>query len=237
MTNIPEQVLQDIASRAFRKVASGRERSTHAMPARYTLLALSGEGRDLAGALDRAAAHGEAVVVADCPAGAAGALATALAKLPRARVVSGETAYDAVTLVAGADSVVAPAMNLALASRVASMQADTPASAAVLRALLSGIRVEASLDDRDFAVAPGAPEGARRALDEIVARLGTLGIVLERPKTVAIAAASSGTHPSQERFELADPLNEFLDYLENRPCLIEQGKPCVGCGACETRGF
>src|SRR5690606_26795713 len=133
----------------------------------------------------------EAVVVADCPSGAAGALATALARLPRAHVVSGEAAYDAAQLVAGADLVVAPSMNLALASRVASMQADTPAAAAILRALLSGVRVEASFDSRDFAVAPGAPEGARRALDEIVERLRALGVVLERQRLVAIAAAAA----------------------------------------------
>ena len=237
MTNIPEQVLQDVASRVARRVASGADESAPAMPARYTLLVLSGEGSDLAAALDRVAAEGDAVVVADCPAGTAGALATALARLPRAHPVSGEVAYDSGRLVAGAGLVLAPSMNLALASRVAAMQADTPAAAAILRALLSGVSVEASLDDRDFTVAPEASDGARRALEEIVTRLKALGVALERPRAAAAVAAPAGIHPSQERFELSDPLNEFLDYLEKRPCLIEQGKPCVGCGACETRGF
>jgi hypothetical protein len=53
----------------------------------------------------------------------------------------------------------------------------------------------------------------------------------------AVAAAAGAPHPSQERFTFAEPLDEFVEYLESRPCSIEAGKPCVNCGVCEARGF
>lgn len=243
MTDISEQLLHDVASRVARRVASSAEASAP-LPARYTLLALSGEGSSLVPSLDRLLDAGETVAVADCPAGAAGALAAALARLPRLRVAAGEGAFDAGRLVAGADRVLAPSMDLALASRVAAMQSDTPASRAVLRALLAGVPVDASLDERDFAVAPGATEGARRALEEVVARLRSLGVAIgaaPRPARAAAAGlpppAGGGPHPSQERFHTPEPLDEFVEFLESRPCMIETGKPCVACGACEARGF
>lgn len=235
MFDISEQVLQDVAARVARKVASGGAEPMR-LPERYTLVALSGEGRALEPTLARlSAATGDLLLVSDCPAGAAGALATALARLPRAKTVAGEEAFDAGRLVSGAERVVAPSMDLALASRIASMQSDTPASRAILRALFAGIPVEVSLDERDFSVSPSAPEGARRALEEVVSRLGSLGITLSSPEISASAAPAA--HPSQERFGFAEPLNEFVEFLENRPCMIEIGKPCVGCGACEARGF
>jgi hypothetical protein len=138
-------------------------------------------------------------------------------------------------------------MDLALASRVAAMQSDTPASRAVLRALLAGRPVEATLDEREFAVAPRAPAGARDALAEVLERLRRLGVAVadrsEDPPSAARSLAASAAygagraHPSQERFTFPEPLDEFVDYLESRPCSIETGKPCVGCGACEARGF
>jgi hypothetical protein len=232
MTGISDQVLNDIATRVARRVAEDRAEPP-APSGRYTVLALSGEGRGLDAAL---AALAEAacpvVAVADCAAGSAPALAAALARLRTVRALTGETAFDADALVAGADRVLAPAMDLALASRVAAMQTDTPAARAILRGLLAGVRVEASLADREFAVAASAPEGARRAVDDVLARLRELGVGIAEP-----APAAAAHHPSQERFGFLEPIGEFLEFLDARPCSIEAGKPCVSCGACESRGF
>src|SRR5262245_47669444 len=124
MPGVPDQLLHDIAARVARRVASVE---TPPLPRRHVLVALSGAGAGLESDLDRIAGLGEAVVaVADCPTGTGGALATAMARVSGLRVVSGEAAFDADTLVAGAERVVAPSLDLSLASRVAAMQADTP---------------------------------------------------------------------------------------------------------------
>ena len=208
---------------------------------RYVVLALSGEGRGLDAALASLSGSGEtAVAVADCATASAGALATALARVRSLRAVTGETAYDAATLVAGAVRVLAPSMDLALASRVATMQADTPAARAILRALLAGVPVDATLAEREFSVSASAPEGARRALDDVLARLRDLGVRVSGVADAVAAAragGAAGPHPSQERFGFSEPLGEFVEFLEGRPCSIETDKPCIGCGVCEARGF
>ena len=246
MTATPDQVLHDIASRVARRVASGNGIAS-ALPAKYTLLALSGEGAGLGAEIARLAASAEPVVaVADCPAGAAGALATTLARLPRVKAVSGEEAFDTGRVVLGAERVVAPSMDLALASRVAAMQADTPASRAVLRALLHGVPVEASLDERDFLASPLAPAGIRQALEDVVGRLRQLGVVVHgrpaqheapAPRASAAAYGAGHSHPSQERFAVPEAVGEIVEFLENRPCSMETDKPCVNCGVCDSRGF
>jgi hypothetical protein len=246
MTATPDQILHDIASRVARRVASGNGTAA-ALPARYTLLALSGEGAGLGAEIARLAASSEPVVaVADCPAGAAGALAITLARLPRVNAVTGEEAFDAGRVVSGAERVAAPSMDLALASRVAAMQADTPASRAVLRALLHGVPVEASLDERDFAASPLAPAGIREALEEVVARLRHLGVVVHgtparheapAPRASAAAYGAGHTHPSLERFAVPEAIGEIVEFLESRPCTMETDKPCVNCSACDSRGF
>jgi hypothetical protein len=237
-----DQLLHDIAARVARRVASGE---SSALPPRYLLVALSGCGAGLEHELDRAAAHGTPIVaIADCPTGSSAALAAAMARLPGLIVVSGEGAYDTERLVAGAERAVAPSLDLALASRVASMQTDTPASRALLRALLAGVPVEASLDGREFAVSSDAPAGARAAVEGLVSRVRALGVHVTgstaAPASRAVAAgvaAAAASHPSQERFAPAEPLDEFVEFLETRPCSIEVGKPCVSCGVCEARGF
>jgi hypothetical protein len=240
MPEISDHLLTDIAARVARRMATGPA-APERVPGRYTVLALSGEGRGLDAALEALAASGEpAVAVADCATSSTGAIATALARVRSLRALTGEASYDAVALVAGAVRVLAPAMDLALASRVASMQADTPAARTILRALLAGVRVDATLAEREFAVSASAPDGARRALDDVVARLRDLGVHVSdgAPKAVAArAGVPAGPHPSQERFGFPEPLGEFVEFLEGRPCSIETDKPCVGCGACEARGF
>lgn len=239
MTGISDQLLSDIAARVAGRVAKAAPAERRGTGP-YTLLALSGGGGELTGALDAlASAGGRVVAVADCPTGTAGPMAEALARLRGLEALTGEAAYDADAAVAGAERVLAPAMDLALASRVASMQADTPASRAILRALLAGISVEATLDDRAFAVSRRAAEGARRALSDIVDRLGALGVRIDASSHVAAAprAAAAASHPSRERFSFAEPVGEFVEFLQNVPCSIEPDKPCVGCGVCEARGF
>lgn len=244
MPEISEKLLTDIVARVAKRVAMP---ACDALPERYVLLTLSGDGPGLDAELSRLASSGGAVVaVADCPSGSAAALATALARIPHARAVTGEAAYDADRLVASAERVLAPAMDLALASRVGAMQADSPAARVILRALLGGVPVSATLDERAFAVSSRAPEGARDAVAELLARLRSLGVVVASrtqdqivvPRAAAASAgASARTHPSVERFTFPEPLNEFVEYLESRPCSIEAGKPCIECGACEARGF
>lgn len=86
-----------------------------------------------------------------------------------------------------------------------------------------------------------------RAVEGILGQLRELGVsVAESQRAPAVPApvlsgaavyGAGAVHPSQERFGLPSELNEFVEYLESRPCSIEPGKPCVDCGACETRGF
>ena len=51
------------------------------------------------------------------------------------------------------------------------------------------------------------------------------------------ATVATGAGVSGETFTFAEPVSEFVEYLESRPCSIEVGKPCVNCGVCEARGF
>jgi hypothetical protein len=47
------------------------------------------------------------------------------------------------------------------------------------------------------------------------------------------------THPSQERFGVADAVAELVDYFESeKTCTVEPGgKPCDHCAMCSSRGF
>lgn len=242
MPSVPDQLLHDIAARVAQRVARVE---TPSLPARHVLVALSGLGPGIESELDRIASLGESVVaVADCPTGSAGAMAVAMARVPGLVPVTGEAAFDADVLVAGAERVIAPSLDLSLASRVAAMQADTPASKVVLRALLAGVPVEATLDASAFCFSSSAPAGAREAVATLVSRVRELGVSVGHtsaapPPLVRAAAAAygAGPHPSEERFTLAEPLDEFVEFLERRPCSIEAGKPCVSCGVCEARGF
>lgn len=247
MTAIPEQLLQDIAATvAQRFAASGSE--SHQPRSGYVLVVLSGEpqaGDDLLAGLERI--DGGALALPDRPSSAA-TVAGAKALAP-ALSIAADGVTDVDGLVGRASRVVAPAMDLALASRVASLQADTPGARAILRALFGGTRVEASLDVHDFDVSERAPEGTRRAVASVESRLRELGIELRRAEraggspeiphhiTPSGAYGAGWAHPSQDRFTLPASVNEFVDFLERKGCSIEPGKPCVDCGACETRGF
>jgi hypothetical protein len=255
MPTVSDELLRQIATRVAQKVHSSTT-NRRSWPERYLLLVLSGGGSALEAALDRLAATPESIVaVADCPSATAEALAAARARIPAISVVTDEPS-EVESLVAHADSVLAPAMDLALASRVASLQTDTPGARVLVRALLRGVRVEATLDDREFRVSEGASDGARRAVEQIESRLRAIGLVIRSepvPVRVAAAAASSAgsalatpagsratvirQHPSQDRFELPRSVDEFVDFLEQKGCSIEPGKPCIDCGACEARGF
>jgi hypothetical protein len=240
MSGISDHLLHDIAGRVARRV-SDAEPST--LPGRYAVLVVSGEGPALEDAIDRLQAErGSVVAVADRRSGAVGAV---LARIPGARIVTDDSTVDVNALLAGADRVVAPALELGLASRITAMQADTLTSRVALRALLAGLRVEASLDEREFFIADTAAPAAREALDGIVSRLRALGVDVagvdrrlpSRNHLATAASYGAGPHPSQERFSLSQPIDEFVEFLESRPCTIEVGKPCIACGVCEARGF
>jgi hypothetical protein len=250
MTVAPEQLIQDIAARVAERVTSQRD-ATDSLPARFVLLVLSGD-RGIEPTIRRLMGSGETVVaLVDCPTSAASALASARALIPAVRAISADDAASADALAGRAQRVTAPALDLALASRVVALNGDSPGARVILRALLRGVPVEATLDEREFQVSPQAPAGARRAVEAIEARLRELGIVLSvgadalspaartsLPVLPSPSAYGAGRpHPSQERFEFPGSLNEFVDFLESRACVIEPGKPCIHCGACETRGF
>jgi hypothetical protein len=256
MATVSEELLKQVATRVAQQVHRSPSH-VNAWPERCSLLVLSGNGETLDSVLARLAAEQSTIVaVADCHSAAASALAAARARIPSIVVMSDDS-FDVDALVARAERVIAPAMDLALASRVAALQADTPGSRVLLRALFRGLPVEVTLAEREFHVSERAPDGARRAVEQIEARLRSLGLTIVRseyvPQRAAARAASAFSnspiespvsratsarpHPSQDRFELPRSVDEFVDFLEQKGCSIEPGKPCIDCGACEARGF
>lgn len=242
MPGFSDELLHDVASRVARRIASGS--APQPLPTGgVTVLVLSGAGP----ALDRELAavgpsDSRLVAVADSPSGGSPGLGCALARLANLTVSNDAGTEAGDELLARAERVLAPAMSLALASRVASLQADTPSSRVILRAVLRGIPVEASVDAADFHVSAEAPSGIRRAVHDVLERLRGLGIRVSSPPegTVArarAAGASAGFHPSSDRFVCDEPLADVVDELASHPCSIEPGKPCVECGVCEMRGF
>jgi hypothetical protein len=242
MPEISDELLHDVASNVARRIASGSN-ATASRDGRTVLLALSADGVVLERELSRLSTSSEPLVaVTDSAAGASPALASALARLPRLAGMSQADAADVERLISSASRVLAPAMSLTLASRVAALQSDTPASRVILRAAMRGIPVEATLNDSDFALSDQAPAGARRAVESIVVQLRELGIAVETPRPPAVAraaaaASSFAAHPSVDRFAGREPLSDFVDSLASQPCSIEPGQPCVDCGVCEMRGF
>ncbi|MBK6313317.1 MAG: hypothetical protein IPF53_03115 [Blastocatellia bacterium] len=241
MPEISDELLHDVASNVARRIASGSS-ATAPRSGRSVLLALSGDGAALDRELADLAQTGESLVAVSDGTNSATALAGAQARLPRLAVAADLDDRDLEAALSAAERVVAPAMSLALASRVASLQTDTPASRVILRAALRGIPVSASLNEQDFAISDLAPAGMHRALDGVLERLRDLGVRVEghRPPTAArsVATASSvGPHPSADRFAAREPLRDFVDSLASQPCSMEPGQPCVECGVCEMRGF
>lgn len=51
--------------------------------------------------------------------------------------------------------------------------------------------------------------------------------------------ATSGAHPSEERFDVGEAVSELVDFFEReRVCNLEPGgKPCDQCAMCSSRGF
>jgi hypothetical protein len=252
MPTVSEDVLKQVATRVAQQIHRSPAANA-SLPERFDLLVLSGSGDALGAFLaTRATSRSPVVAIADCPGAAADALATARARIPSMTVLPAE-ALDADAVVARAERVAAPAMDLALASRVASLQNDTPGSRLLLRALFRGVPVEATLDEHEFHVSSSAPEGARRAVEQVETRLRALGLSVSRTGATLfraagvsaphsnepppVRAANQRPHPSQDRFELPRSVDEFVDFLEKKGCSIEPGKPCIDCGACETRGF
>jgi len=242
MPEVSDELLRDVASNVASRIMSG----SVAQPSRSrggVMLALSADGEALGRTLIDLSRSGAAIqAVIDSSDETSPALASALTRLPQLESVTTGNGAGLEALLAGVDRVVAPSMSLALASRVASLQADTPAAHAILRSVLNGVPVEASLHEPDFVMSEQAPAGAKRAVDGVLSRLRELGVVIgavERLPLVRAAAAgvASGAHASAERFAGSEPLSDFVDSLAGKPCSIEAGQPCVDCGVCEMRGF
>lgn len=242
MTSVSDDLLRSIAGRVSERIAQNANASGR-WPARFAVLVLSGDGIGLDTDLARfAEGESKVVGVCDCATAASGALALAATRIGGFVVADGESPDHIDRVVSGATRVFAPSLDLSLASRVAQLQADSPAARVILRSLLGGIPVSATLAARDFSASTLAPEGVRRALGSVVEKLRSLGIHVHQGVESAkpasfVVAASGGGHPSQDRFSVPGALNEFVEFLENRPCSIETGKPCIDCGACEARGF
>lgn len=242
MPQISDELLHDVASNVARRIASGSSAAA-SRDGRTVLLALSADGVVLERELSRLSTSSEPMVaVTDSTDGASPALASAMARLPRLTGLTPNETNEIEHLISSASRVLAPAMSLTLASRVAALQSDTAASRVVLRAAMRGIPVEATLNDSDFTLSDQAPAGARRAIEGVVVRLRELGIAVETPRQPAVAraaaaASSFAVHPSADRFAGREPLSDFVDSLASQPCSIEPGQPCVDCGVCEMRGF
>lgn len=243
MPEISEELLHDVASNVARRIASGNVPAS-ARSGRSVFVALSSDGAALDIELTQLSLSGESLLaVVDSTDRSTPALASAMARLPRLVAVQEMAVHELDAQSSTADRVVVPAMSLALASRVASLQSDTPAARVILRAALHGVPVTATLNEDDFALSDQAPSGARRAVEGVLERLRDLGIHVGSPRPVAMArtaaagATSSTLHPSVDRFAGREPLRDFVDSLASKPCSIEPGQPCVDCGVCEMRGF
>lgn len=245
MPEISDELLHDVASNVARRIASGSVASAPRSGG-GVLLALSSDGP----VLDRALAtfghaYGPIFAVIDGADSSSPALASAMTRLPQLEPIRDADVRKMEDSFAGVDRVMAPAMSLALASRVAALQADTPAARVVLRAALRGVPVDVSLDEPDFILSEQAPAGAKRAVDGVLSRLRELGIHVPSLQSLPVsraAAAAAGaapflSHPSADRFAGREPLRDFVDSLASKPCSIEPGQPCVDCGVCEMRGY
>src|ERR1043166_9539821 len=134
MPTIPEELLQRITTRVARQMAGGAV-SPDPLPRSIVLLFLPGEAPTPEAVLGRLAeAESPIVAVPDCASASARALAASRARLSSLVVLAEGSDLDAA--LDRATRIVAPSLDLALASRVAALQTDTLGARAVVRGLL-----------------------------------------------------------------------------------------------------
>ena len=76
-------------------------------------------------------------------------------------------------------------------------------------------------------------------LDEMSDRLVTIEKELHERQDISLAAKSPTlTHPSLQKFEVPEVVEQFLPGTTIKACTFEpNGKPCDDCAMCSARGF
>jgi hypothetical protein len=154
-------------------------------------------------------------------------------------------------------TVVIVAPSLDLASKITLLQTDCPTANFIIRALLANKRVVAVIEGMLAGRPPSDTplSGIYRAVEDLRTKMAGLGIQLipasemgripEEPvmqvfKSIPLPVLGpqhASQHPSRQRIEVADSVNEFIDFLQTKQCTMEKGKPCDQCDICTTLGF
>jgi len=256
---ISQDLIREVASHISNRLAAGEARSTLALSQQKCLIIFAGGDVNLLTALQQIrasqpngdcrglraifAASGEHPVDRQM----------ALRELPGIEEVAGEMMREPHHLLAATTQVIIPAMTLGLASKIAALQLDSPFSDIAIHALMQGKRVIAVTDSIfccQQADSPSRPPaGLARAIEELKMKLQSLGIELttaaelgellqRKPAAfVTLSHRPQALHPSQEKFDTPEAVNEFVEFLERKRCEIEPDKPCIGRGICRARGF
>ncbi|MCS6885384.1 MAG: hypothetical protein RMM17_06035 [Acidobacteriota bacterium] len=155
----------------------------------------------------------------------------------------------------GYSEVILVAPSLDFVSRLVQLQTEHPIVDFIVKLLYDGKPVRAMLGG--MLAGGNGNVGLFKAIAEMRDRLKSFGIEIINPVTDNPAANSSidreikaqrleslsllqtprnDIHPSRLQIARA-PVEEFLEFLEDRQCIIEKGKPCDRCDMCSTLGF
>ncbi len=131
---------------------------------------------------------------------------------------------------------VAPSLDFA--SRLIQLQTEHPAVDLVVRALYAGKRVQAVLGGM---LSSKGENGLFKAISEMRERLKSFGIELKQPapdphSALKLPVLADEPHPSRLRLK-REPVEEFVEFLQSKQCIMEKGKPCDQCDMCNTLGF
>lgn len=132
---------------------------------------------------------------------------------------------------------VAPSLDFA--SRLVQLQTEHPAVDLVVRALYAGKRVQAVLGGM---LSSNGENGLFKAISEMRERLKSFGIELKQPSEphrvpeLKLPVLADEPHPSRLRLK-REPVEEFVEFLQSKQCVMEKGKPCDQCDMCNALGF
>lgn len=157
-------------------------------------------------------------------------------------------------LLRGATRLCVPDLPWQVASRVTSLTADGGAAELITQALLSGVKVTVCPESLRKLVAGNTQNtpALRAALKGLETKLVALGMELADWKVFLAHAAGhpipavvsssplpimETEHPSSQTFSEPEEIREFVEFLEQKPCCLEPGKPCIGSARCRTLGF
>ncbi|MEW6735197.1 MAG: hypothetical protein AB1489_28155 [Acidobacteriota bacterium] len=186
------------------------------------------------------------------------------AACPEAMLVNLPAQSGTNELITSCTTLVVVAPSLDLASRIVALQVDCPAADFIVRTLFANKRVIFVTEGMLAGPTPGEHlrPGIFRAIEELRSKLAGLGIelitatelnralhgpTLATPPSPHVKGASQlpilnmpsqiFAHPSQQRFRADHALNDFVEFLQNKQCIMEKGKPCDHCDICNTLGF